>query len=571
MRRIQLFFYNHWIKILIAFLVFLMVILALIGLLSMESYYLRLTLAQMPLQLLMSAVSAVIFAYVIINMQRGQFTGFKTPKIKGEDVSVGFKDVVGLDEAKKEAWEVVQLISDRRRVQKIGGQILRGLLMVGPPGCGKTLMAKAIAKESGIPFISVSGSEFVEIFVGMGASRVRKLFKKARQLAYAYGACIVFIDELDVIGRGRSWSFMGGGEETNSTQNQLLVEMDGLRSKDFNVIVIGATNAAESVLDKALLRPGRFDRKIFIDRPGLEGREQLFRYYFGKVKHDAAIDLSRLARKTVYKTPADIENIVKESALIATRDKRDVVEFKDLCEALDRIDMGIKHKRRMTVGERKMIAYHESGHLVALYILHPTDDVFKVSIVSRGETLGAVAHQPREELFTSNSEQVLANIKVCLGGYLAEKIKFGVTSTGVASDFQKAMHQAHQMVWEYGMADSGFFADYTVIPKDQLSDVIKEKLNEETRRILKQCYEAVENLLRAEWHILERFVQELLVKDELDFDEIEAIFAEYGKTNQFKLKEEADLKLLESQKNSTVVQPNAVAAMDNQPEKKTEF
>lgn len=538
MRRIRLFFHNHWVKILVIFGTLFLILLSIVGLMTMESYYLRLTLAQMPLTLLLAAFNAVIFAYVIISMQSGSLMKLRIPQIKSQNVGVGFKDVIGIDEAKKEAWEVVQLIGDRRRLQKIGGKILRGLLMVGPPGCGKTLLAKAIAKEAGIPFISMSGSEFVEIFVGMGASRVRKLFKKARQLAYAYGACIIFIDELDVIGRGRTWSFMGGGEETNSTQNQLLVEMDGLREKDYNVIVIGATNAAEGVLDRALLRPGRFDRKIYIDRPGLEGREQLFNYYLGKVKRDPNIDVSRLARKTVYKSPADIENVVKESALIATRDKRDIVAFKDISEALDRIDMGIKHKRRMTEREKTMIAYHESGHLLVLYMLHPTDDVFKASIVSRGESLGTVAHQPREELFTANRDQVLANIKVCLGGYLAEKLKFGVTSTGVASDFQKAMLQAHQMVWELGMGNSGHFADYTVIPKEQLSDAYKQKLNEETNQVLQECYRDVENLLKTEWPIIERFVQELLVKEELDYDEIETIFAEYGKSNKSKLLEQ---------------------------------
>lgn len=530
-RKVKMFWMNHWVKVLIIFGVVTMVSLAIVGLLSLESYYLHMTLAQLPLTLLMGAVHALIFAYVIISMQTGTLLKLKKTPIKSENVDVTFNDVKGIDEAKKEALEVVELIKDRTRIKKIGGKIVRGLLMIGPPGCGKTLLAKAIAKESGIPFISMAASEFVEIFVGMGASRVRKLFKKARQLAYGYGACIIFIDEIDAIGRGRSFSFLGGGE-TNTTQNQLLVEMDGLKEKEENVIVIGATNAPESILDKALLRPGRFDRKIYIDRPGLEGREELFHHYLRKIKHDSAIDISRLARNTVYKSAADIENIVKEAALIATRKSKENVEWEDLSQAMDRIDMGIKHKRKLSERERKMTAYHETGHLIVLYILHPTDDVFKASIASRGGALGAVLHQPREELFTTNREQALANIKVCLGGYVAENLKFGTTTTGVADDFKKAMAHAHAMVWKFGMGNNGYLGDYSIIPESQISNELKQKLNQETQEILQKCYQEVENLLKKEWTIMERFVSELLEKEELEYDEIEAIFAEYGKNNQ---------------------------------------
>jgi len=530
-RKMKMFWLNHWVKVIIIFGTVTLVALAIIGLLSLESYYLHMTLAQLPLTLLMGAVHALIFAYIIISMQTGTLLKLKKTPIKSENVDVTFNDVKGIDEAKKEALEVVELIKDRTRIKKIGGKIIRGLLMVGPPGCGKTLLAKAIAKESGIPFLSMAASEFVEIFVGMGASRVRKLFKKARQLAYGYGACIVFIDEIDAIGRGRTFSFLGG-EETNTTQNQLLVEMDGLKEREENVIVIGATNAPESILDKALLRPGRFDRKIYIDRPGLEGREELFRHYLRKVKHDHSIDIPRLARNTVYKSAADIENIVKEAALIATRKAKESVEWEDLSEAMDRIDMGIKHKRKLSQREREMTAYHETGHLIVLYILHPTDDVFKASIASRGGALGAVLHQPREELFTTSKEQALANIKVCLGGYVAENLKFGTTTTGVADDLQKATAYAHAMVWKFGMGNNGYLGDYSVIPESQISNELKEKLNQETQEILQKCYQEVESLLKKEWTIMERFVSELLEKEELEYDEIEAIFAEYGKNSQ---------------------------------------
>jgi len=533
-RRLKMYLMMHWIKFAIIIVVILLLILAVWGLASLESFYRHLTIAQMPVQLLLSGVHAGIFVFMYMMFLRGGFTKIKQTTIKGENVNIHWDDVIGMEEAKQEAAEVVGLIKDRTKLLKIGGKILRGLLMVGPPGCGKTYLAKAIATEAEIPFISMSGSEFTEIFVGVGASRVRKLFKKARTLAYGYGACIIFIDELDAIGRARSFSHMGGGQETNSTQNQLLVEMDGLKEKDFNVIVIGATNAAEGVLDLALLRPGRFDRKIYIDRPSLAGREKIFEYYLSKIKYDKTIDIGRLARKAVYKTPAEIDNIVKEAALIATRNKKEIVTFKEISDAMERIDMGIKHKRQMTKEEREMVAFHESGHLVVMYILHPTDDVFKASIISRKESLGAVYRQPREELYTRSKEALLADIKVNLGGYVAEKRHSGTTSNGVASDFNNAMNLAHGMVWKVGMSEAGFVGDYSVIPPSQLSEKLKDQLNTETNKILNTCLKDVEELLEREWKIVERFVKDLLEKDELEYDEIENIFKEYGKTHNCK-------------------------------------
>lgn len=505
------------------------VILAVVGLMSLESFYRNITLATLPISILTAVLTAFVFVYVQLVFLRGGFASMNKGKIKAEDVNIRFKDVIGLGEAKKEAMEVVQLLKDRAKVKQIGGRIVKGVLMVGPPGCGKTLLAKAIACESGIPFISISGSEFVEIFVGVGASRVRKLFAKAREEAYAHGACIVFIDELDVIGRGRTFSMHGGGEETNSTQNQLLVEMDGLGGKQENVVVIGATNAAEGVLDAALLRPGRFDRKIQISKPNLKEREELFAYYFKKVQADPAIDVGKLARKAVYKSPADIENIVKESALIAARSQKPQIDLEAISEAMDRIDLGIAHRLTMTPQEKELIAFHESGHLVILYFLHPTDDVFKASIISRGGALGMVHHQPREEYFTANREKMLADIKVALAGFVAEKMKYNVTSSGVASDFQKATAMAHDMVWRYGMGLDDFIGDFTILPKHEISEEIKDKLNAQTQQILRSCLKDVEETLKKEWPILEKFAQELIKRDELEYDEIEQIFKEHGK------------------------------------------
>ncbi len=529
MRKLKVFWMNHKSKVIMTISLILIVLLTIWGLASLESFYRNITLAQIPLQIFLTAINALVFVYFYMSVFKGGFGSMKKGRIKVEDVNVHFRDILGLEDAKKEAWEVVQLLKDRTRLKKIGGKIIKGVLMVGPPGCGKTLLAKGIACESGIPFISVAGSEFVEIFVGVGASRVRKLFTKARQLAYAHGACIVFIDELDVIGRGRTFSFMGAGEETNSTQNQLLVEMDGLGEKKENVVIIGATNANEEILDKALLRPGRFDRKIHIGRPNLKEREQVFKYYMNQVTYDAAIDVGRLARKSVYKSPADIENIVKEAALIAARKERDSILFEDFSEAMDRIDLGIAHRLSMSDQEKELISYHESGHLVILYFLHPTDDVFKASIISRGGALGMVHHQPRHEYYTVDRNKLLADIKVALAGYVSEKIKYGVTSSGVASDFEKATQLAHDMVWKFGMGTDGTVGDFTAIPKHEVSEDMKNILNRQTQQILKDCIIEVEQTLKKEWPVLETFVQELLKKEELEYDEIDEIFKQHGK------------------------------------------
>jgi len=532
-RRWKLFLMDHWVKAAIISASLILIIASIWGMASLESYYRNITLAQLPLQILMVIINSVIFVYMYMMVFRSGFSKMDKKNIKSNQVNVKFADVIGIDEAKDECWEVVQLIKDHARLKRIGGKILRGILMMGPPGCGKTYLAKAIATEAGLPFLSMAASEFNEIFVGVGASRVRQLFKKAQRLAYGFGGCIVFIDELDAMGQRRTFNQFGSGEG-NTTQNQLLVAMDGLSEKAENIVVIGATNASEDILDPALLRPGRFDRKVYIKKPSLEGREALFRFYLSKVKYEASIDSKRLARKAVDKSPADIENIVKESALIATRNKRDVVGLKDVSEAIERIELGMKQKLTINAREREMTAYHETGHLITTYLLHPRNDVFKASIIPRKSSLGVVHPTSIEEWHSQDRESLLAQIKVCVASYVAEKLKFGTTTTGVGggpgSDFYQASSIVNAMVWKFGMGPSGLVGDYTVNP-DYLSEEIKTRLNQDVDKILKDAMAEVEALLKKEKDLFERFAHELMTKQELDYDEIEAIFAEFGKVN----------------------------------------
>ncbi|MFH1878071.1 MAG: AAA family ATPase [Candidatus Omnitrophota bacterium] len=530
-RKVQMYVRQYKTMIIVSVIVIVLLILSVIGLMSLESFYRKMTLATMPVQFIMAGIHAGIFVFMYLTFMRGGFAKLDKAPIKGKDVSITWDDVIGMRDAKQEAWEVVQLIKDRAQLHKMGGSVVKGLLMLGPPGCGKTYMAKAIATEADMPFISMSGSEFVEVFVGVGASRVRKLFKKARDLAFGYGGCIIFIDEIDAIGRSRSFSFMGG-QETNSTLNQVLAEMDGLKGKEDNIVVIGATNAHEGHLDQALLRPGRFDRKIMVTAPSQEDREELFRFYLSKVRAEENLDLGRLARRAVGKSPADIANIVKESALIATRNRKENIGLKEISEAFERVDLGIKYRLTVTPREKEMTAYHESGHLITTFLKAPSKTVFKASIIPRRGSLGVVWSPEKEEFHSKTKEQLLADIMLSLGGYVAEKIRYGTTTTGVGggggSDFSQAMRLAHAMVWGYGMGDSGYVGDYLVIPNEQLSEDIRVVLNKDTNTIMKRCLIEVEKTLNANREILDRFAKELLQKEELEYDEILSIFKEYG-------------------------------------------
>lgn len=556
-RKIKVFFKLHWIGISVSILCIIISISfafflnsAINAWITSESYFKKSALAQYGLFfyifLVLNLISLPLSGALWLWMMRGgymQFSKIGKKAVEGEDIRIHWDDVIGMDEAKEEAMEVVRLVSDRAKLQAIGGKILRGILMIGPPGCGKTYLAKAIATEAKMPFIAMSGSEFIEMFVGVGASRIRKLFKQAQQLAYVEGGCIIFIDELDAVGAQRAVDRgFGGQTESNTTLNQLLIEMDGLKDKEHNIVIIGATNAPESFLDRALLRPGRFDRKIYVELPNLDEREKLFKYYMRDVKYESSIDYKRLARLAVGNSPADISNLIREAALITIRNKKELISMKEISEAYDRVEMGIKHKVVFTQSDREKIAYHESGHAIAMYFLAPHKDVFKATILARGGALGFVMPQPREEIHVRTKEQYLGDIKVSLGSYVAEKLKLKTTTSGVSQDFNAAMWLAYNMVWKWGMGESGLIGDYSLLANmstsfgifrgddvSYISEDLKGSLNRDVQKILNDCLKEVEQLLVKESSLLDRFAKELLVKDELNYDEIEVIFKECHK------------------------------------------
>jgi len=544
-KKIKFYAKLHWLKALLftflAALAISLIIFIIIGLRAWnesESYLRQSQLAMIPLQLYLQIIMALIFGFVYtylmywLYFKRGASSFSQTSKksVAGAAIGITWDDVIGMDEAKQEALEIVKLITDRASLQRIGGKILKGILMLGPPGCGKTYLAKAIATETKLPFISMSGSEFVEMFVGVGAGRVRSLFKRAQQLAELEGGCIIFIDEIDAVGAQRSMDRgFGGSTEHNTTLNQLLVEMDGLKDKNHNIVLIGATNAPENYLDQALLRPGRFDRKIIVDKPNLEDREKLFAYYLKKVKYNPTdVKIDRLARITVGQTPADISNIVSEAALITVRNQNFTISMKEIDEARERIALGIKRRVKLSEKEKWQTAYHESGHAIITYLLAPSKDVFKITITPRGPTGGATWIPEREDTFIEDSNNILSKIKIGLGSYAAEKIKYNATTTGVYGDFSSAMHHAHQMVWVCGMGKSGFLGNWEIV--SQISENVKAKLDADVQDILNTCLVEVTALLKKEEPLMDRLAQELVAKSELNYDEIEAIFKEFGKS-----------------------------------------
>ncbi|HPP38699.1 MAG TPA: ATP-dependent zinc metalloprotease FtsH [Candidatus Kapabacteria bacterium] len=442
---------------------------------------------------------------------------------------VTFKDVAGADEAKYELMEIIEFLKDPLKFQRLGGKIPKGVLLLGPPGTGKTLLARAVAGEAGVPFFSISGADFVEMFVGVGASRVRDLFEQAKKNA----PCIVFIDEIDAVGRHRGAGLGGGHDEREQTLNQLLVEMDGFEQNS-GVIVIAATNRPD-VLDPALLRPGRFDRHIVVDRPDVKGREGIFRVHTAKLPLGKDVDLVVLAKSTPGLSGADIANIVNEAALFAARRNSDVVTMYDFEQAKDKVLMGVERKSLViSPKEKEMTAYHEMGHALVRYFIPNADKVHKVTIIPRGRALGVTTFLPNEDQHSLTKDYIETQIITLLAGRAAEKIVFGNLTTGAANDLQRATQLARKMVCDWGMSEKigpitfahqheeVFLGRDISQPRDH-SELTAQLIDSEVRKILTQCSNKAEQILNDNLELLHKTAKILLERETLDSSELEAI------------------------------------------------
>jgi cell division protease FtsH len=446
-----------------------------------------------------------------------------------KEIKVTFQDVAGVDEAVEELKEIIEYLKNPQKFVRLGAKIPKGVLLVGPPGTGKTLLAKAVAGEADVPFISISGSSFVEMFVGVGAARVRDLFAQAEALA----PCIIFIDEIDAVGRVRGISPTGGAEEREHTLTQLLTEMDGFDPKK-GVIIIAATNRPE-ILDPALLRPGRFDRVVVVDRPDLKGREAILWLHCREIKLAPDVDLKVIAARTPGMVGAELANIVNEAALLAARKGKDAVEMEDFEEAIDRVVAGLARKSRyLSPEEKRRIAYHEAGHAICAAVFTPKEKVHRVSIIPRGvAALGYTLQLPEEEKYLLTKEELLAKVCVLFGGRVAEELVFGEVSTGAQNDLEKATEIARAMVLDYGMSEvlgpqtfrkrEHLFLDVPFKERELVSEETARLIDEEISKILKSCYDKTKELLQAEREKLDRMVELLLQKEVLEGEELEKI------------------------------------------------
>ena len=472
---------------------------------------------------------------------------------KESKIKLTFRDVAGLEEAKEEVKEIVEFLKNPKKFTKLGGKIPKGALLVGSPGTGKTLLAKAVAGEANVPFYSLSGSDFVEMFVGVGAARVRDLFKKAKEKA----PCIVFIDEIDAIGRSRGRGQMpGSNDERENTLNSLLVEMDGF-STDSGVIILAATNRPD-VLDSALLRPGRFDRQISIDKPDLRGREEIFKVHVRSLKLSEGVNIKNLAAQTPGFAGAEIANVCNESALIAARKNKNSIEMVDFQDAIDRVIGGLEKKNKIiSPEEKKIVAYHEAGHAVAGWYLEHADPLVKVSIVPRGiAALGYAQYLPKEQ-FLYQTDQLLDEMCMALGGRAAEEIIFGKISTGALSDLERITKMAYSIVSVYGMnkniGNLSFFdskqSDYNFTKP--YSDSTAEKIDQEVKRIIDNAYNRTKKLLIEKKEELEKIANKLLEKEILFQNDLEKLIGKRPfKTNlELSLEEESTQKPKEEIKN----------------------
>jgi cell division protease FtsH len=442
---------------------------------------------------------------------------------------ITFSDVAGIDEAKEEVVEIIEFLKDPHKFQKLGGRIPKGVLIVGPPGTGKTLLAKAIAGEAGVPFFSISGSDFVEMFVGVGASRVRDLFEQGKK----HAPCIIFIDEIDAVGRLRGAGLGGGHDEREQTLNQLLVEMDGFDTTE-GVILIAATNRPD-VLDPALLRPGRFDRQITVDRPDVRGRAEILKVHTKKVPLSQDVDLAVISRGTPGFSGADLENLVNEAALLAARLNKTTVELKDFEFAKDKVLMGVERKSMvLTEQEKRTTAYHEAGHALMAKLLPGTDPVHKVTIIPRGRALGLTMQLPVDDRHSYSKDFLYNNLAILMGGRVAEELVFKQITTGAGNDIERATDLARKMVCEWGMSDElgpltfgkkdeEIFLGREIATRRDYSEEIALKIDSEVKRLVTENYERAKRMLRDNMAALKALAEALLEKEVLEAAAIDQI------------------------------------------------
>ncbi|HKR56363.1 MAG TPA: ATP-dependent zinc metalloprotease FtsH, partial [Gemmatimonadales bacterium] len=481
---------------------------------------------------------AAVMIYLIRQMQQGGNRAFAFGKSKakllaGDTPKVTFADVAGCDEAKQELEEIIDFLKDPQRFQRLGGRLPKGALLVGPPGTGKTLLAKAVAGEAGRPFFSMSGSDFVEMFVGVGASRVRDLFEQGK----AHAPCIIFIDEIDAVGRHRGAGLGGGHDEREQTLNQLLVQMDGFESND-GVILLAATNRPD-ILDPALLRPGRFDRQIVVDMPDVKGREQILRVHTRKIPLQPNVDLERIARGTPGLSGAELSNVVNEAALLAARRNKQQVENVDLEDAKDKVMLGLERRSMVvTEEERKLTAYHEAGHALVSLHVPATDPLHKVTIIPRGRALGVTHWLPEEDRHNYTKEYIHSRLATAYGGRVAEELVFGAekVTTGAAQDIQQATDLARRMVTHFGMSDavgpiavgdrdSEIFLGREVMQRHEVSNKTAELVDQELKRILSDAFDKARTILTEHRDQLDRLAAALVERETLDRNEVDLVVA----------------------------------------------
>ncbi len=494
-----------------------------------DTTWVRVFLSWVPMLLLIG-----VWIFFMRQMQAGggnvlSFGKSRARLMSGSQEKVTFEDVAGIEEAKEDLAEIVEFLRNPKKFTSLGGRIPKGVLLVGSPGTGKTLLARAIAGEADVPFFSISGSDFVEVFVGVGASRVRDLFEEGKK----HAPCIIFIDEIDAVGRHRGAGLGGGHDEREQTLNQLLVEMDGFESNE-GVILISATNRPD-ILDRALLRPGRFDRKVVIPIPDLKGREGILKVHLQEKLVADDVDITVLARGTPGFTGADIENMANEAALIAVRRGKDRVEMVDFEYAKDKVLMGAERKSMIISDEEKRItAYHESGHTLVAKLLPNTDPIHKVTIIPRGQALGLTQQLPMDEKHTYPKEYLLNSIAILMGGRAAEEIVLNVQTTGAGNDIESASELARKMVCDYGMSEDlgplsfgkkeeQIFLGREIAQHRDYSELTAQKIDEEVKNIVTGAYKKTHQLIKDNLDTLHRMANALLEKETLDSDDIDEI------------------------------------------------